>query len=62
MILPVVAVKSERYGWAGHVNQSRWRMKVYRKSMKSPVSKPQLGWPRGRWEGNTKVDFKGSGF
>jgi hypothetical protein len=54
----VMAIKSRRMKWAGHVARiGEWR-DVYRVLVGRPEGKKPLGRPRRRWEDNIKMDLR----
>jgi len=54
----VRVVKSSRMRWAGHVACMGERRGVHRVLVGKPEGKRPLGRPRGRWEGNIKMDLR----
>jgi hypothetical protein len=54
----VMAIKSRRMRWAGHVARVGEERGVYRALIGRPEGKRPLGRPRRRWEFNIKLDLK----
>jgi hypothetical protein len=54
----VMAIKSRRMRWAGHVARMGERRGVYRALVGNPEGKRPLGKPRHRREDNIKLDLR----
>jgi hypothetical protein len=54
----VMAIKSRRMRWAGHVARMGQGRGVYRVFVGSPECKRPLGRPRRSWEDNIKLDLR----
>ena len=54
----VLAIKSRRMRWAGHVERMGKRRGVYRVLVGKPEGKRSLGRPRSRWDDNIKMDLQ----
>ena len=54
----VLAIKSRRMRWAGHVARMGEGRGVYRVLVGKPVGRRPLGRPRHRWENNITMDLR----
>ena len=51
-------IKSRRLKWAGHVARMKEGRSAFKILTCKPTGKRPLGRPRGRWEGNIRMDLE----
>jgi hypothetical protein len=53
----VKVIKSTRLRWAGHITRIEEGRSAFQILTGTPAGKRPLGWPRRRWEDNTRMDL-----
>ena len=57
----IIPIKSSKIRWAGNVPRMEDRGRAYRMFLGKPEGKRPLGWPKPRWENNTKMGLQEAG-